>query len=76
MNDHTAADYDSAIPVVTFDSSSIYERVVVISLNDVESQVGLVQTMECPLKYKVVAPYKIFNEDVKKNAGKLSFIKP
>ncbi|OAD75383.1 C2H2-type zinc finger transcription factor [Phycomyces blakesleeanus NRRL 1555(-)] len=75
MNDHSAADYNNSIPVVTLEATSIYQRLAVISINDIQNQVGLVQTAMDSKKYKVVAPYYIFNEDMKSTAGKLSHIK-
>ncbi|OAD71018.1 hypothetical protein PHYBLDRAFT_148233 [Phycomyces blakesleeanus NRRL 1555(-)] len=75
MKEHSVAEYDSNIPVVIMDTNSATQRLVVISLNDIQNQVGLVQSVECPMKYKVVAPYYIFNEDMKSTAGKLRYIK-
>ncbi|OAD75291.1 hypothetical protein PHYBLDRAFT_64218 [Phycomyces blakesleeanus NRRL 1555(-)] len=75
MNDHSATDYNYSIPVVTLERASIYQRLVVISLNDIQNQVGLVQTAVNSTKYKVVAPYYIFSEDMKSTAGKLRYIK-
>ncbi|OAD67741.1 hypothetical protein PHYBLDRAFT_174069 [Phycomyces blakesleeanus NRRL 1555(-)] len=75
MNDHSAMDYDYFIPVGTLETASIYQRLVVISLNDIQNQVGLVQTAVDSTKYKVVTPYYIFNEDMKSTAGKLRYIK-
>ncbi|KAI9476581.1 MAG: hypothetical protein EXX96DRAFT_507889 [Benjaminiella poitrasii] len=75
MKEHSAIDYNKTIPLVTMDEDSASQRFVVISLNDVQDQVGLVQSAEYPNEYKVIAPYSIFNEDMKRTAGKSDYIK-
>ena len=72
MKEHTVADYDSTIPVVIMEAE--HPKIVVISLNDIQAQVGLVQNAKNPLKFSVVTPYSILDEDMKKTAGKLSYI--
>ncbi|KAI7891040.1 uncharacterized protein EV154DRAFT_230946 [Mucor mucedo] len=74
MKEHYAADYDNTIPMIKMNSDSATTRHAVISLNDVQHQVGLVQSSPNSLEYKVVAPYKIFNENVKQSAGQLKHI--
>ncbi|OAD79052.1 hypothetical protein PHYBLDRAFT_164135 [Phycomyces blakesleeanus NRRL 1555(-)] len=75
MKKHSAAEYDSNIPIVIIDTNLVTQRLVVISLNDIQNKVGLIQSVECPMKYKVVTSYYIFNEDIKSTAGKLRYIK-
>ncbi|KAG2193041.1 hypothetical protein INT47_009291 [Mucor saturninus] len=74
MKEHYAADYDNTIPMVKMYSDSESPRHAVINLNDIKYQVGLVQSSNNSLEHKVVAPYKIFNENVKQTAGQLKYI--
>lgn len=74
MKDHSTATYDPTLPVVKKHGEQQNARYAVISLNDVKHQVGLVQSSENSLEYKVVAPYYIFRENVKKTAGRLQNI--
>ncbi|KAI7875095.1 uncharacterized protein EV154DRAFT_486825 [Mucor mucedo] len=74
MKEHYATDYDNTIPMIKMNSDSATTRHAVISLNDVQHQVGLVQSSPNSLEYKVVALYKIFNENVKQSAGQLKHI--
>ncbi|KAG2193951.1 hypothetical protein INT47_003521 [Mucor saturninus] len=74
MKEHYAAEYDNTIPMIKMNSDGPTTRHAVISLNDVQHQVGLVQSSPNSLEYKVVAPYKIFNENVKQSAGHLKHI--
>ena len=67
------ADYDSAIRVVTLKVISATLRLVVINVNDVHSQVAFVHCQRNRLNYKVIAPYTIFNKDMKNTAGKLNY---
>ncbi|KAI9478150.1 MAG: hypothetical protein EXX96DRAFT_619094 [Benjaminiella poitrasii] len=61
MKEHSVADYDNIIPLVTMDEDPAGQRLVVISLNDVQSQAGLVQSIGYPNEYK-----KEFNWPIKK----------
>lgn len=74
MKEHNAASYDVTLPVVTMNAVGQTRRYVVISLNDVQHQVGLVQSSEDSLEHKVVAPYYIFRGNVKLTAGQLQYI--
>ena len=74
MKEHSAASYDVTLPVVKMNAVGQTRRYAVISLNDVQHQVGLVQSSEGSLEHKVVAPYYIFRENVKETAGQLQYI--
>ncbi|CAO3618584.1 unnamed protein product [Mucor hiemalis] len=65
--------HNSSIPLVQM-HPSIQSKYVVISLNDVSNQVGLIQSSEYPTDYYVVWPYCIFDTDMKKTAGRLDLI--
>ena len=71
MKKHTSTTYDQTIPLVTINNPSQAPRYVVISLNDIKHQVGLVQSADKSLDYMVVAPYYIFKDNIKETAGKL-----
>lgn len=74
MKEHYAADYDNTIPMVKINSNLNQSRYAVINLNDIRYQVGLIQSTHNSLEHKVIAPYKIFNENIKNTAGQLKYI--
>ena len=74
MKKHSAANYSASIPVVTMNSSNKPYKLVVISLNDIKHQVGLLQSDINSLEYKVIAPYYVFSDNVKTTAGKTTDI--
>ncbi|KAI9485883.1 MAG: hypothetical protein EXX96DRAFT_534202 [Benjaminiella poitrasii] len=71
MKDHSAAEYNKTIPVVTMDSEFENERFIVVSLNGIQNQVGLVGSIDHSMEYKAVIPYVVFNQNMKRSAGKL-----
>lgn len=74
MKYHGAADYDKRIPVIELNEPGQPAKLVIISLNDIQRQVGLVQSSVDSLEHKVVSPYIIFNDDMKETAGQLKYI--
>ena len=74
LKGNSAAGDDNTIPVVTLNAPGRPTKYAVISLNDIQRQVGLVQTSVDSYVHKVVSPYMIFTDNVKETAGQLSYI--
>lgn len=74
MKEHRAAEYDDSLPVVQMNKQGQPQRYAVISLNDIQYQVGLVQSSKDSLEYKVVAPYYILRDNVQQTAGDITYI--
>jgi hypothetical protein len=82
MSHHYAADYDKSIPVIKMNKSVEQQRqenstciltsprYAVINMNQIKHQVGLVQADLHSLEHKIVAPYYIFN--IQMRPGELS----
>ncbi|KAI9329149.1 hypothetical protein BD770DRAFT_404282 [Pilaira anomala] len=74
LKGNIAAGDVNTIPVVTLNAPGRPTKYAVISLNDIQRQVGLVQTSVNSFEHKVVSPYMIFNNNVKETAGQLNYI--
>ena len=74
LKGNSAAGDDNTIPVVTLNAPGRPPKYAVISLNDIQRQVGLVQTSVDSYVHKVVSPYMIFTDNVKETTGQLSYI--
>jgi uncharacterized protein YacL len=81
MEEHSVADYDPCIPVVKRCKSREEERqenptrtvrrptYAVINTKAIIGQIGLIQNLTGSLEDKVIAPYYVFNENIRLTAG-------
>jgi hypothetical protein len=81
MEEHSAAEYDPCIPVVKRCKSreeQLQENptrtarsptYAVINTKAITRQIGLIQNITDSLEYKVIAPYYVFNENIRLTAG-------
>ncbi|OAD71978.1 C2H2-type zinc finger transcription factor [Phycomyces blakesleeanus NRRL 1555(-)] len=81
MKEHDAASHDSSVPIVKQQSQSTHTlghqtqpTYAVISVNDICHQVGLVQYPPNGNQFYVIAPYYIFNNNMRITKGNLSIL--
>ncbi|OAD65046.1 hypothetical protein PHYBLDRAFT_157000 [Phycomyces blakesleeanus NRRL 1555(-)] len=81
MKEHDAAGHDSSVPIVKQRSQSTrtlghqtQPTYAVISVNDICHQVGLVQYPPNGNQFYVIAPYYIFNNNMRITKGNLSIL--
>lgn len=70
MKEHLTAAADVSIPVVKANYNG-RPKYAVISVYDIEHQVGLVQFPENINQFYVIAPYYIFDSNMRNSAGQL-----
>ncbi|CAO3654696.1 unnamed protein product [Mucor hiemalis] len=73
MKQNYADKYDRCIPVVKMRGENEPTKLVVVNVNDIQEQVGLVRSSPLGLEYKVVAPYMIYDTNISQNAGSLRY---
>ncbi|GAN02448.1 hypothetical protein MAM1_0022d01891 [Mucor ambiguus] len=82
MKDHGVAPHDRSVPFVRMNEpveTQISRRVpriidpkyAVISVDDIEMQVGLVKSLESDLHFSVIANYHVFKQDMSIDAGNI-----
>ncbi|CEP16974.1 hypothetical protein [Parasitella parasitica] len=81
MKRHATAEHDKSIPVVHKNQSRIqqramgnkrpieYSKYAVIKVDDILLQVGLVQSLDDELKFRVIGNYHVFEQDMSLDAG-------
>jgi hypothetical protein len=82
MKQHTTSSFDSSIPIVKRNipveeqtgDTIIQEKYAVININDITLQVGLIQCPNIANQFFVIAPYFVFNSNLRTSAGILSII--
>lgn len=74
MKEHRADRFDPCVPVVKMRGEHETSKYVVINLNDIKMQVGLVKSTPDGSDYKVVAPYMMYDTNISRNAGSLRYL--
>lgn len=85
MKQHTVAAYDSSIPIVKRNvpveeqlkkgvTTVIQPKYAVISVYDIDQQVGLIKDPNYEHQFFVIAPYFVFNSNLGKTAGNIRLI--
>lgn len=72
MDQHATASHDPSVPLVKKSSSNA--KYAVINVYDIDQQVGLVECPGLQNQYYVIAPYYVFDVDLRSTAGRNSLI--
>ncbi|GAA5804830.1 hypothetical protein HPULCUR_010338 [Helicostylum pulchrum] len=82
MKQHSTASFDSSIPIVKRNipvleqrgETITQEKYAVINIYDITLQVGLIQCPNNAHQFFVIAPYFVFNSNLRASAGNISLI--